>query len=859
MLAYYLSAAFRSLKRSVGLTALMVLVIGFGVGASTLTYAVFRSVSGDPIPWKSARLFVPQIDPWGPTHAIRREGEPPDALTYLDATRFMRDHRARFQSAIYAITPLITPSDGVHHPFDVAGHAVYGEFFPMLNVPFRFGSGWSSQDDARHAAVVVISARLNRKLFEGTDSVGKVLNLQGRDFRIVGVLDDWDPQPRFYDIIDTGTGGFTGQNDDVFVPFTSAIDTPMENDGFTMCTERPPSQTLAGTMHSSCVWIAYLVELDSAAQVSAYRSYLMDYARDQEQAGRFGWAPNVRLRSLMGWLDHHHVVPGDTRLSFVVALGLLVVCLANSAGVMLGRFLRRENEIGVRRMLGAPRSAIYLPCFMEAGLVGLAGGVIGAILTCGGMQVLDWVLPENIASLTHLDVSLLLLALVAAVLGALLAALYPALRVARLQQAGRSISTRSTPGFRLSLPSALSLLHRHKVSVSLIVLQVTLSLAIVANALFIIERRIDQVRQPTGLDERDLFLVTQQWIGISDTDSPMARGKFDSLLQEDLRTLRNLPDVASVTSISALPLMGTSSDVYLNLKPLQHHGEAFAGLYFGDESSLRTLGIHLVAGRSFSSGDVRSDASSQPVIIVTRPLASKLFPGRDALGKSVYLDGGGAPSTIIGIVDRLHVPSVHGQEASSPWYSVITPVQLPTASTLYAIRAKPDRLATAMKAVKAALYATDPARVMDDGSVKRFASVRADAYRADMGIAVLMGGVSVLLLAVTGAGVAGLSNAWVSERRKQIGIRRALGARRRDILCHFQLENIAIVGVGAMIGTCVAFGLNMLLMRYFEMEPLPVIYVLVGAFIVMVVGQCAVFMPARQASKVPPAVATRSV
>ncbi|MGH8113669.1 MAG: ABC transporter permease, partial [Rhodanobacteraceae bacterium] len=298
---------------------------------------------------------------------------------------------------------------------------------------------------------------------------------------------------------------------------------------------------------------------------------------------------------------------------------------------------------------------------------------------------------------------------------------------------------------------------------------------------------------------------------------------------------------------------------YLNLKPLQQHGEAFAGLYFGDESSLKTLGIRLVAGRNFSANDVTSNASSRPVIIVTRALASKLFPGGDALGKSVYLDGGGAPSTIIGIVDRLHVPSVHGQEASSPWYSVIAPAQLSSVSTLYAVRAKPDRLAVAMKAVEPALYAANPGRVMGDGSVKAFASVRADAYRADIGTAMLMAFVSVLLLAVTGAGVAGMSNAWVSERRKEIGIRRALGARKRDILRHFLLQNIAIVGTGAIIGACAAFGLNILLMSHFEMESLPVIYVLMGALIVIAVGQCAVLVPARRASNVPPAVATRSV
>ncbi|MGC1550623.1 MAG: ABC transporter permease [Rhodanobacter sp.] len=859
MLSYYVAEAIRGLKRNVGLTVLMIVVIGFGIGASTTTFSVFRAVSGDPIPSKSAHLFVPQIDPWGPTHAIRRAGEPPDALTYLDATRLMRDHRAHLQSAIYAITPLVTPSDGVHHPFDIAGHAVYGEFFPMLEVPFLFGSGWNSQSDEQHASVAVISAKLNKKLFGGANSVGKTLNVQGRDFSIVGVVGDWNPQPRYFDIMDTGTGGFTGQDDDVFIPFTAAIDTSIENVGFTMCAERPPSQTLAGTISSSCVWIAYVAQLDNAEQAAAYKNYLLDYARDQQQSGRFGWAPNVRLRTIMGWLDYHHVVPSDTRLSFLVALGLLLVCLANSAGVMLGKFLRRERDIGLRRMLGAPRAAIYLPCFIEAAFVGLAGGVVGVILAYGGLQLSDWVLPKNIASLAHLDLPLLFLAMAAAILGTILAALYPGLRVARTRLAGRSTAARFSSKFNLSLPPTLATLHRHKMSVMLTILQVTLSLAIVANALFVIGQRLDQVRQPTGIDEQNLLAVSQQWIGASTADSPASQAKLDSLLQQDLQTLKGLPDVVGVTSMSALPLTGTSSNVYLNLSPMQPHGEAFAGSYIGDEQTLKTLGIHLTEGRDFIPADVTSNTSNQPVVIVTSALASKLFPVGSALGKSVYLDGGSAPSTIVGVVDRLHVPSIYGQEASSPWYSVITPARMPSNSTLYVVRVRPSRLASARQAVRGALYSVNPARIMDDDSVHDFSEIRADAYRADIGTAMLMGVICILLLGVLGAGVAGLSNAWVSERQQQIGIRRALGARKRNIFQQFQLENVAIVGCGAVIGVGGAYGLNKLLMSYFEVGSLPILYALVGAFMVMLIGQCAVFVPARRASHIPPAVAVRSL
>jgi putative ABC transport system permease protein len=183
------------------------------------------------------------------------------------------------------------------------------------------------------------------------------------------------------------------------------------------------------------VWIAYMVELDDAAAVSAYRQYLDGYARDQQQAGRFGWAPNNRLRDLPGWLDNQHVVPSDTKVSLLVAVGLLLVCLVNTVGLLLAKFLRRSGEIGVRRALGAPRAAIYSQFLTEAGIVGAAGGVLGLLLTGAGVASVGWVLPKDIAALARLDVSLLLLTLLVAVVATMLAGLYPTFRASRVQPA----------------------------------------------------------------------------------------------------------------------------------------------------------------------------------------------------------------------------------------------------------------------------------------------------------------------------------------------------------------------------------------------------------------------------------------
>ena len=435
MFNYYLELALRSLKRSPGLTALMVLAIGFGVAASMTTWSVFRAVSGDPIPWKSSKLFVPQIDMWGPKGRgpNSTDNEPPDAMDHTDAMALMRAHRGKLQSAMYQISPSVVPADASKHPINVSGHAVYSEFFPMLDVPFLYGSGWNADADTQRAPVVVISSKLNEKLFGGENSVGRTLSIEGKDYRVVGVLDNWNPQPRFYDVVNTG--GFSTGVEDVFIPFERAIAMGIPNDGNTNCSERPAESGFVGLQRSSCIWLAYMVQLDDAAAVSAYRSWLDGYAKDQQKAGRFGWAPNNRLRDVPAFLDHEQVVPSDTKVSLLVALGLLIVCLVNTAGLLLAKFLRRSSEIGVRRALGAPRLAIYAQFLTEAGMIGLAGGVLGLLLTGVGVASVSWVLPKDIASLARLDFSLLALTLLVAVIATTLAGLYPTFRASRVQPA----------------------------------------------------------------------------------------------------------------------------------------------------------------------------------------------------------------------------------------------------------------------------------------------------------------------------------------------------------------------------------------------------------------------------------------
>jgi putative ABC transport system permease protein len=419
----------------------------------------------------------------------------------------------------------------------------------------------------------------------------------------------------------------------------------------------------------------------------------------------------------------------------------------------------------------------------------------------------------------------------------------------------------------MKLHPMIAALRKHKAGVVLIALQIALTLAIVCNAIFIIGQRIDRVNRPTGLDEGNLFLVTQQWVGAPSADTPDGVAKLDAMQKEDLAALRNLPSVASVAPINSLPLLNSSWNGAVSTKPDRKFSDKGDNVrttyYFTDDQAMSTLGLKIVAGRAFNAGDVQHqgfrDNPPRPIVIVTKALAGKLFPQGGAVGKAIYVDGSSSPSTIVGVVERMQVPATGTWVNGFTWNATLVPTRLDANFSRYAVRAKPGQMEAAMRAAAPTLYQVNPLRVLDDDSVKSFADIRAQAYRADVGMAVLMGVICLILLSVTAAGIVGLTSFWVGQRHKQIGVRRALGARKADILHYFQLENLLIAGSGAVGGILLAIGLNMLLMKHYEMDRLPVLYVLVGVVAVLVLGQGAVFVPARRASNVPPVAATRSV
>jgi putative ABC transport system permease protein len=410
----------------------MIAVIGVGIGASMTVLTIYRAMSGDPIPQKSDQLFAPQIDNWGPDmeDPPATSDKLPEQLSYIDALALVGAHAARRETAMYVTFTVVTPPSPQLLPFKASVRATYADFFAMFEVPFKYGGPWSTADDHGHSAVAVITRDLNDKLFGGGDSVGRIIRLGKDEYRVSGVLADWKPTPRVYDL----TNNPFGNTEDVLLPFTRAIETQMPLRGNDNC-NGDVGASWEGFLRSNCVWIQYWVELPSASAARNYRAFLNNYAAEQRRNGRFHWAPRTQLRNERQWLRYEHVVPDPLRVMGIVSFSFLFVCLVNAMGLMLAKVMGRAADIGVRRALGASRRAIFSQCVIEAGVIGIAGGLVGLLLTAMGLIGMRAMLTQQLIDLARLDPSDLCICMLLAIVSAMVAGLYPTWRAAQMQPA----------------------------------------------------------------------------------------------------------------------------------------------------------------------------------------------------------------------------------------------------------------------------------------------------------------------------------------------------------------------------------------------------------------------------------------
>lgn len=401
----------------------------------------------------------------------------------------------------------------------------------------------------------------------------------------------------------------------------------------------------------------------------------------------------------------------------------------------------------------------------------------------------------------------------------------------------------------------LSTLRRHKTAASLIVLEIALACAIICNAIYLIDRRIDRMSRPSGTVESEILRIQ-----MPGTDSS-AEGSRKAAVERDLAALRAIPGVRSVATASQIPYGNSSSTSGVRLTPDQANNTLLSSPYLGSEGLLETLGLRLIAGRAFNSDEYQDmedfeggrETGSLPAMIVNRSMAERLFPGQDAIGKHVY-SWGSAPIPIVGVVETLARPN----DGSGPGdATMLLPIRIHDSGLNYLLRTDPAQRQQVLETAVETLKQIDPNRVAVNSDL--LSDLRERYYREDRAMAMLLVVVCIALLIVTALGIVGLASFWVQQRTKQIGIRRALGATRGQILRYFQVENFLLATIGIVLGMLLAYGLNQLLMTHYELGRLPLLYLPIGAVVLWLLGQVAVFWPARRAASVPPAVATRSI
>jgi putative ABC transport system permease protein len=434
MFRYYLKLAVLSTAKNPILSALMVAAIAIGIGACMTIVNIDYVMGANPIPHRSDVLYHVQLDSWDPISPAREPNEPPDQVTYLDGTALLKAAKARRQVLSNRAGRVLQPADPEIRPFEVMARTTTADFFPMFDVPFMYGQGWDKAADDNLERVVVLGKEVNEQVFGGGNSVGRSIVLNGETFRVTGVIDDWEPIPRFYDV----SNGAFEEVEVLFFPFSVAIENELGNSGNTNCW-KPTDGGWNAFLNSECVWMQLWVELHGEKEKQEYMAFLDAYAESQRELGRFPRPLNNRLYNVTEWMEHEEVVADDVQVLLGLAVLFLMVCLLNTIGLLLAKIMRRSGDISLRRALGASRGTVFLQYIVEAGLIGLTGGVFGVLLTWLGLKGIEVLYGQFdfIGNLVRMDWLMILTAVVLAIISALGAALYPTWRACRIHPASQ--------------------------------------------------------------------------------------------------------------------------------------------------------------------------------------------------------------------------------------------------------------------------------------------------------------------------------------------------------------------------------------------------------------------------------------
>ena len=395
----------------------------------------------------------------------------------------------------------------------------------------------------------------------------------------------------------------------------------------------------------------------------------------------------------------------------------------------------------------------------------------------------------------------------------------------------------------------LRALWRNKAGALLVIIQVALTLMIVANAAFVISERKEKIARPTGMPESELFGM----LIIPASQQPHDYGR----IQQDLEAIRGLPGVTGVTVINQIPLSGSGSSSGFEYDPEKPDTRVPANIYNIDEHGIDTLGLRIIAGRTFTAADIvvsaQVNTDDPKVGIVSKQMAEEMFGvGVNPLGKLITRDSG--QIEIVGVMDPMLGSWVGWSKAGN---SILLPAFYTDSVLRYMVRSSNADRARLMKEVPELLNRIDARRVVL--SIRSLDEYKARSYRADTTMIRTLTVAVVLLALVTALGIVGLTLFWVNQRRKQIGTRRALGASRAAIVRYFLVENALIAAIGIVLGCVLALAANQLMVQQWQMAVLGPVYLFGSIAVLLALGQVAALAPAWRAAQVEPELATRSV
>ena len=424
MLLYNIRIGLKSLRRNPILTTLLIAAIALGICVSTTFIALRHIYERDPLPGKSDKMFYLRLDNWDPTRAYNADDPKslPNMITYRDMRELMKSNIPTRQSGMYVASMFAHPDPKIGRPFRVNIRMAFSDFFTMFDIPFQYGSGWDKAADAKPEQVVVIDQERNQKLFGGGNNVGRTIRFDERDYKVVGIIGDWKPAFRYFDL-NNGTQPPEG----VYMPFnlTPVLELgPSQNsDGW-----KNFDSTYQGLLQSDQTWIEYWAELPTLEKQQAFRDYVRNYIVDQKKHGRFERPLHFEMTNIPQTFEAFQVVPQGVKSMSIVSLLFLIVCSLNLVGLLLGKFLARIPEISVRRALGASKFQVFWQHVVECELVGIIGGVIGLVLSIGTLQLIAKMMPQNTV-IVRLDSEMILISVFLSLVAGLLAGIYPSWRV----------------------------------------------------------------------------------------------------------------------------------------------------------------------------------------------------------------------------------------------------------------------------------------------------------------------------------------------------------------------------------------------------------------------------------------------